>query len=206
MSINPLEPDWARPANRIRPVSRAHIAHFPRRREYAAPTPPRGYVSARVNGREDSYFEWLGAGFYSPMQGRASVLQDLRYGFDEGFFYLRVDPGPDAYSTMRDAEFQITLRSRETLRLVVAIEAGRCTGSLLDAEDFCILGQHEFLTTAFEEILEVAMGRRLFHLAGCELLTLNVGLWRDGALVGSLPAEGSIHVALGADAFAWSAE
>ena len=60
--------------------------------------PPEAYLHVTVDGRETSYFEWLGAGLYATdprggtMHGRTRVLGELRYGFGETHFYLRVDP------------------------------------------------------------------------------------------------------------------
>ena len=50
-----------------------------------------------MDGRESTYFEWMGAGLYSAdrrssaMHGRLMLLHEMRYGFDEKRFYLRVD-------------------------------------------------------------------------------------------------------------------
>src|SRR5271168_769931 len=63
---------------------------------------PTAHLSVKVDGRESSYFEWLGAGFYaadrrtSAMHGRIYVLGDFHYGFSGDHFYLRVDPIPEA--------------------------------------------------------------------------------------------------------------
>ena len=49
---------------------------------------------------------------------------------------------------------------------MVLIEGGKLVGCLLDTNDVCILGPHALVEVAFGRILEVAIGRRLFNLAG----------------------------------------
>jgi hypothetical protein len=203
------EPDWARQAGHPRLTKWVSIERSERRLEPAAFEQPQAYLHIQVNGRETSYFEWLGAGVYCPRsngtaRGRqVRALRELRYGFDDRFFYLRVDLLTDLFSTISGAEFRIVLRGNEELRLLVAIEAGKVAGSLLDTEDICILGPHELVCAAFDKILEVSIGRRLVGVARLASLMLEVELWHDGFLLDVLPAEGSIEVKLGPDAFAW---
>ena len=215
MSTNKPEFDSARlpPPAVARPqltpkISAKRVKHRP---EQTVVTQPLAYLDVHVDGRETSYFEWLGAGLYSTDQrssnhdGRSQVLHELHYGFSERFFYLRVDAFPGSLSEVRDFEFRITLRGSEELRLLVAIKEGNFAGCLLDTEDLCILGPHELVEVAFDKILEVAIARRLLRLDGQTSLMLNVALWRDGLPVDFLPPEISLEVKLGPDAFAWLA-
>ncbi len=173
---------------------------------------PLAYLDVQVDGRETSYFEWLGAGLYSAnrrsntQNGRSLVLHELHYGFGEHFFYLRVDVFPEVLARLQDFEFRITLRGSEELRLMILIEKSKLVGCLLDTTELCILGPHALVEVAFDRILEVAIGRRLLRLAGQTSLMLDVALWRDGLPVELLPPEISIDVMLGAEAFAWPAQ
>src|SRR5579864_7513752 len=213
MSKNKPELDSARvlPLAAVRPQL---TLHAPTRRfkyspEQTVTAQPSAYVDVQVDGRETSYFKWFGAGIYCADRrglaesGRPQVLDELRYGFSERFFYVRVDAFPGSLSELRDFEFHITLRASEELRLLVAIEEGRFAGCLLDTEDLCILGPHEFVEVAFDKILEVAIGRRLVKLEGETSLMLDVALWSDGIQMDVLPSETPLEVKLGADAFAW---
>jgi hypothetical protein len=211
MATNKPELDSARLIARTRTPLRASVVRFKQLQERATITQPEAYLGVDVNGRENSYFEWLGAGIHCPdrrapaqtQNACPQILRELRYGFDERFFYLRVDPFPDSFFLLRDVEFRIALRGNKELRLLVGIEAGRFAGSLLDTEDVCILGPHELAGAAFDKILEVSIGRKLLRLEGCSSIELEVGLWREGIPLDRLPLEGSIEVKLGADAFAW---
>jgi hypothetical protein len=186
-----------------------------RLKRHAEPTivaQPLAYLNVQVDGRETSYFEWLGAGMYcadrrgAAQNGRSRVLHELHYGFSERFFYLLVDGFPGSLSGLRDFEFRITLRCSEELRLLVAVEEDKFAGCLLDTEDLCILGPHELVEVAFDKILEVAIGRRLLKLAEKTSSMLEVALWRDGLLLDLLPPEIPLEMKLGTDAFAWPAK
>jgi len=180
-----------------------------RQPERAVVAPPSAYLHVRVDGRETSYFEWLGAGLYSAdrrrsaMHGRTYFLHELRYGFDEQFLYVRVDAFPDALTEMRDSEFRVTLRAEEELRLVARLEGGRLAGCLIESRDFCVLGPDELVTAAFDKILELGIARKMLKLGGRNSLALSIALWQGGLPVDVLPAEGWLEVKLGAETFAW---
>ena len=191
---------------------RASIVRFRRVQEQGEIARPQGYVHAQIDGRITSYFEWLGAGVYCPdrhapgQNCRPQILRELRYGFDEHFFYLRVDSLPGSMSALGDVEFRIILRADEEVRLLVGVEKGRFAGCLFDAEEVCILGPHELVKAAFDEIMEMAVARKLVRRVGHRSMLLRVELWSGNVVLDSLPREGPIEVELGAGAFAWPAE
>ncbi len=180
-----------------------------RQPERAIVAPPSGYLCVQVDGRESSYFEWLGAGLYSAdrrsgaMHGRSYFLHELRYGFDDRFFYVRVDPFSDALKELRDCEFRVTVRAGEELRVVARIEEGKLAGYLMESRDMCLLGPDEMVAAAFDRILEVAIARQMFVLNERKSLALGVALWQGGLPVDVLPAEGYLDVKLGAEAYSW---
>ncbi len=180
-----------------------------RRAERALVVPPSARLRVRVDGRETSYFEWLGAGLYSAerrsgsMHGRSHFLHELRYGFDDDFLYLRVDAFPEIRAGLRDCEFRVALRAGEELRVVARIEEGRLAGYLMESKDVCLLGPDEMVAVAFDNILEVAVARKMLALTGQTSLLLGATLWQGGLPVDALPAEGWLEIKLGAEAFAW---
>ena len=205
------------PVSPLTEVPRGFRSKTPRRplghRRGPSPEPafiaqPLAYLNVQVDGRENSYFEWLGAGIYSTDLRRSTptqshFLRELRFGFGENFFYLRVDSFPETLHKLRDCEFRIMLRGNKNLRLMVVIEQGKFVGSLLDTEDVCILGPHELVQAAFDRILEVGIGRRLVALIGQAPFTVEVALLRGGLPADVLPREGSLEVSRGMDAFTW---
>ena len=76
---------------------------------------PTAYLEVKVDGRESSYFEWLGAGLYATdhaQQHHARTQlrpRQFYYGFGPKNFYLRVDPFPEAIAEIPD--FQCASRS-----------------------------------------------------------------------------------------------
>jgi len=180
--------------------------------ERAEVLPPSGHLKVYADGRETSYFEWLGAGLYSPerrdssMHGRIQLLEQIRYGFNEERFFVRVDVFEGVFARLRDAEFRLTFRCEEELRAVVRIEEGKLSGYLVESKDFCLLGPDEMVMVACGRILEVSIARKLLRLHGRQSFSLVVALWEGGLPVDLLPAEGWLEVLLGAENFAWPVE
>src|SRR5260370_35003222 len=96
-----------------------------RRPEHALQLAPTGRLHITIDGRDTSYFEWLGAGLYSPerrggpLHGRVFYLPELGYGFEGGRFFVRIDPFPEALGELEDPEFRITIGGAEEPNRVV---------------------------------------------------------------------------------------
>jgi alpha-amylase/alpha-mannosidase (GH57 family) len=180
-----------------------------RKPEPALVVPPTDHLRVVVDGRETSYFEWLGAGLYSAgrrgsaMHARSYYLHELRYGFSEQFFYVRVDVFPEAPAWLGRFEFRVIVRAKDEIRVVAQIEGGKLAGYHLECNDLCILAPQEKLGVAFDKILEVAIARELLTPGPRNSLALDVALWHGGLPVDVLPAEGWLEVNLGAEAFGW---
>src|SRR5260370_17492438 len=86
-----------------------------RRPEHALQVAPTGFLKIRVDGRDTSYFEWLGSGLYSPerrggaMHGRVFYLRELRYGFEGNRFSVRLDLLTETFAQLGDPDFPFTL-------------------------------------------------------------------------------------------------
>ena len=139
------------------------------------PTPahvvaPSAFLDVRVDGRESSYFEWLGAGLYTPdrrdssMHGRVHWLEQFRYGFSQDRFYIRVDFMDGKQGVLQDAEFRITLRSDEELRIVLHMREGKLREQRVETKDYCLLGPQEMVVAACDQILELSIARKLLRL------------------------------------------
>ena len=182
-----------------------------RQPERAEVLPPSSYLNVNVDGRETSYFEWLGAGLYSPqeressMHGRvARCCKQIRYGFSDDQFYVRVDVFDGVFARLRDAEFRMTYpRTRRNCAWSFAWSRAKLTGYLVEARDFCLLGPDEMVKVACDRILEVSVARKLLRLRGRNSISMVVALWEGGLPVDLLPAEGWLEVQFGAENFAW---
>ena len=140
------------------------------------------------------------------MHGRLMLLHEIRYGFDEKRFNLRVDVFADALSELGDAEFRITLRAAQELRVVVRLEEGRVSGYLVESKDLCVLGPDDVVKVAFDRILEVSVAKEMFQLGDRKSITLGVALWEGGLPVDLLPTEGMLEIQLGDEHFGWTVE
>ncbi len=181
-----------------------------RKPEGALVVPPAEFLHVRVDGRESSYFEWLGAGLHSAkrrggtMHGRAAPLHELHYGFDERFLYIRVDLLSGALASLGDFEFHVTVRAEDELRIVAAMQHGKLVRYHLERDEACVPPPDERFLAAFHQILEVAIGRELVRLGPRRSLSIGVALWQGGLPLDVLPGEGWLTVALGSEAFAWA--
>ena len=171
---------------------------------------PAAYLDVKVDGRESSYFEWLGAGSYatdhrsSTMHGRQYVLGNVYYGFSPSNFWLRVDPIPEAIAQMADFQLRITIWDSRETRITLRIDNERLApGSVLEQAGVCLLHPEAAMSAAYEKILELSLARELFDLRGRRDLLVSVALWKGGLPVDVLPAEGVLQVLLGEENFAW---
>jgi hypothetical protein len=180
-----------------------------RKAEPAHVVAPSAFLDVRVDGRESTYFEWLGAGLYSPdrqdssMHGRVHWLHQFRYGFSSERFYIRVDLAEGGLAALQDAEFRITLRGDEELRIVLHVREGKIDNQHVETKDTCLWGPQEMVIAACDRILEVSVARKLLRLGQRNSFSLVIALWEGGLPVDLLPAEGSLEVPLGEDHFAW---
>jgi alpha-amylase/alpha-mannosidase (GH57 family) len=181
-----------------------------RQPERALVLPPSAYLNVKADGRESTYFEWMGAGLYSAdrrsssMHGRLLLLHELRYGFDEKCFHIRVDVFSEALRELRDAEFRITIRAEQELRVVVHLQEGRVSGYLVESRDLCLLGPDEVVKVDCDKILEVSVAKEMVILGDRKSISLGVAIWEGGLPVDLLPAEGLLEIQLGEEHFAWA--
>lgn len=140
------------------------------------------------------------------MHGRLMLLHELRYGFDQNRFHLRVDVFADAIQELRDAEFRIAFRAEYELRVVVRFEGGRVTGYLVESRDLCLLGPDDVVKVAFDRILEISVAKEMFFLANQKTISLGVALWEGGLPMDLLPGEGMLEIQLGEENYAWKLE
>lgn len=180
-----------------------------RQPEHALHLAPSAFLKIDVNGRDSSYFEWLGAGLYAPerrsgtMHGRTFYLHELRYGFEPQRFCLRVELFPTVLGEMEDAEFRITLHAAEEIAVTARMERGHLVEFAVEQSRVCLLNPKESAEVAYDRFLEVAVKKELFNVSGVNRLRLSAALWHGGLPVDILPVEGFLEIPLGEDNFAW---
>jgi alpha-amylase/alpha-mannosidase (GH57 family) len=173
---------------------------------------PAAYLDVQVDGRESSYFEWLGAGLYSTdrrgtaMHGRQYVLGDFQYGFGPEHLWLRVDPIAEAVAKMPEFQLRLTVWDSRETRITLRVEDGKLSGCVVEHDGLCLLRPQTVVSAAYGKILEVGLARELFDLRGRRELLVSVAVWRGGLPVDALPVEGMLEVALGEENWAWEKE
>src|SRR5579859_3289677 len=183
-----------------------------RKPEHALQLAPTGFLRVHVDGRDTSYFEWLGSGLYSPerrggsMHGRIFHLRELRYGFEEDRFSLRVDLFPEALTELEDPEFRVTIAAAEELSVVVNLERGRLKEFAVERGRLCLLNPKNVAQAAFDRTLEVSVDRSEINRKGQKSLRLGVALWHGGLPVDVLPVEGFLEIPLGDEQHSWPIE
>jgi alpha-amylase/alpha-mannosidase (GH57 family) len=180
--------------------------------ERAFQLPPSTLLNVKVDGVDSSYFEWLGSGVYSPerrggtMHGRVYYLRELRYGFEEERFVVRVDCFPDAFNEMEEVQFRIVIGAVEELTVVAIVERGRLKEFSIEEGPVCLLNPSKLAEVAFKRTLEVAVFKDVLDVRGLTKFPIGVALWHGGLPVDVLPAEGFLDVALGEENSGWAVE
>jgi alpha-amylase/alpha-mannosidase (GH57 family) len=180
--------------------------------ERAYQLPPSANLKVKVDGVDSSYFEWLGAGVYSPLQrggtmhGRVFYLKELRYGFEDQRLVVRVECFTDALRELEEPEFRIIIGAAEELTVVVQLKRGRMKEFAVEMNRVCLLHPDTIAAAAFDRTLEAAVRKDALKLKGLSRITLGVALWHGGLPIDVMPAEGFIEVALGEENAAWPVE
>ncbi len=145
--------------------------------------PPQQAVSPSIDGKQSSFFEWLGSGcvdetrLYSTMDRVRGPVERIRYGHDRRWVYLAF-------------EGDVAALDPEQTRLLVFIEE---SGGHLDLP-FGVPRDDDTVRLAFAERLEVALSRSLF--AGRSRVHLRFEIVRGETIVQTLPGFGALTVDL----------
>ncbi len=183
-----------------------------RRAEVARREDPSEYLHVQVDGRETSYFEWMGAGFFatdrqtSAMHGRVFIIGDFMYGFDDEHLFIRLDLLHEAAQEFQEYEIRVTVWDARELRLTLRVREQKLAGITLEQGGVCFLHPEETVQAAIGKIIEVSLERRLFELKGRRSLLLGVAVWESGLPVDVMPAEGFLEIPLGEQACSWKSE
>ncbi|MFZ0640442.1 MAG: glycoside hydrolase family 57 protein [Candidatus Acidiferrales bacterium] len=192
------------PPNVATPIKRAFLG--------AQVSPPTDWLKVQVDGRASSYFEWLGAGYYSTsrrggaMHGQMCFMGEIYYGFDDGHLFVRIDPLCEAFAQLRDCEFHLVFEAGATIKLIVRVHDGKLMNFSVEQDGKGSTSANEHFSVAVEKIIEVSVARSAVALSGHRAIRFSASLWRDGMALDLVPREGSIELPLGEDFFAWPIE
>jgi alpha-amylase/alpha-mannosidase (GH57 family) len=170
---------------------------------------PSDRLRIKVDGRETTYFEWIGAGYYSAdrrtsaMHGRSFVLDCLLYGFDDDHFYLRLDSLPQALDQFKAFEIRVTIWDARELRVTLHVRDHKIESLVLEQAGVELPSPETLAQAGLDRILEMAFDRRLFDIRGRLSLLVGVALWEAGLPVDVLPSAGYLEIQLGEANCSW---
>jgi alpha-amylase/alpha-mannosidase (GH57 family) len=174
--------------------------------------PPMGRIAPRVDGQITSYFEWLGAGVYSPdyrsssMHGGARGLDALYFGHDERALYLRLDLTEKFLEEYPRFEVRVNVDGENRARLQVWIEQGRLGIVQFwkrDEQMLVPLGTADRLQVAFRRIFELRLDYALAGLAPGQKTDFQISLWAEDLPLQVVPPEGWLTLDLTDDLVSW---
>jgi alpha-amylase/alpha-mannosidase (GH57 family) len=175
-------------------------------------SPPSGQIQPRVDGRVSSYFEWLGAGVYTPdyrsgsMHGGAQALEGLYYGYNDHALYLRLDFSPALLVQHPRFEIRIKVDAQSQARLQVTVgQSGVGVVQFwVGSEQLLVpLATGERVQVAFERIFELRLDYSLLGLRAGEQARLQVSLWAQELPLQVIPSEGWLTLELTQDLVSW---
>lgn len=175
-------------------------------------SPPVSYLHPRLDGAVSSYFEWMGAGIYSPdqrtstMHGKRFYLQEIHYGLDADNFYLRLDFTPEGRGAMEHAEVHVNFSadgkiSRLCARLALVQDSGPrplvldlARGPEGDGPQTIARPEAGQAEGCFCQILELRAALEALGIRQVDRFRFQVVLWEGGLPADLLPTEGWLEV------------
>lgn len=178
------------PAHLLEPISAEEHKAFV--------TPPKNFITPRLDGEVTTYFEWQGAGVFNPrelggaMHQVSHFMEDLRFGFDLDHFYLRMSMRPAPWQLIETGHrFHILLMHPKMLRL-----------SIDQADSFELLESIEGEwkshgrrnTVCCGKIIELALPWKDIGAKPGEILRFQVQILKDEMVLETSPEERTIPV------------
>ncbi len=181
-----------------------------RPRVRAVEVPPTGRIDPRVDGEVTNYFEWLGAGVYSPdyrsasMHGGGRYIEALYYGSSDRALFLRLDLNEAFRKLHPEFELRVNVDGEEPRRLHAAIEQGRLArAEFWHAEGAQPVATDDRMQVALERVFELRLDFDLLGLSNPDKAQFQVSLWVNGLPVQAIPHEGWLTIELTGNFVVW---
>ncbi|MGH9401205.1 MAG: hypothetical protein ACRD2P_03755, partial [Terriglobia bacterium] len=190
--------------------------------------PPTDIISPVIDGRETTYFEWLGAGVYMPdarsgsIHGPGGYIKELFYGHNDTHIYLRFDLQEEFRQQRRDFQVRVNFAGGRQTRLYVSVSnnvlsrvelwqgdkmieipngAGPPDGSSPGSSDGSSDGSP--VRAAYQNILEISLEFALLGLGPHHAASVQVSFWVDHLPVQALPREGWLTLEVAEGLLSW---
>ncbi len=146
---------------------------------------PRGPIQPVIDGEVSSYFEWMGSGSYSidqrqgAMHGQKFLIEELHYGSDGAWLFVRIDFVKGCEDTLRGAELRLQFNSTAvTVPLIATFGSGAHDGTQVKA--------------AYHHLFEMRIAQR--SIGAAQPLKFQVSVWKAGLPLDALPQQGAIEL------------
>ncbi len=175
-------------------------------------TEPAAPIAPRIDGRVTNYFEWLGAGVYSPdyrsgsMHGGAQCVEAVYFGTGERALCLRVDFRAGTLEEYPQLEIRVNVDGESRARLHAFISASRLGGMQFwrGVEPVLVpLATGDRARAAFEQVFELRLDFSLLGLEPGQKTRFQVSLWADDLPLQVIPPEGWISMDLTEEVAGW---
>ena len=170
-------------------------------------SPQAAYVRPVIDGEVNSYFDWMGAAFFTSdrqggsMHGKLFILDSIHAGIDEEFLYSRLDFAGDLPRGDTTATLHLALREGDqiisTFNFDAEISHGQLTGWKLRNNGEDILASRDKpsgVEAALGKILEIKLPMALLGAKEGNTFNIRFVLYRDHLPLDSLPQEGSLEI------------
>ena len=177
--------------------------------------PPSAPIRPRIDGRVTDYFEWMGAGSYSPdrhsgsMHGAAQYFEALYYGFQHDTcgptLFIRFDLSESFQAEHPDFEIRVNLDGGLRLRLQAQVVEGRVQRTALwqGNQPIDSVPGHEVVHVAYDRIFEIEVDYQSLQCDSHAETRLQVSLWVDALPVQVVPEEGWVKLESADETLVW---
>jgi len=170
----------APPVNLFRPISRRSDIH-------AMVTKPKFHIAPRINGKVDSFFEWLGSGMidetqhFSTMDRVRGPVEKIYWGEDDRNIYIRLDG--DMERVLSDS-------------LSIRIYIGSVSDMVEISEDS--IYESDTVKAVVRSVAEIEISKSAFHEERYAKIRMEIHS-PEGIVIQTLPGSGELRIDLNDD-------
>jgi alpha-amylase/alpha-mannosidase (GH57 family) len=173
---------------------------------------PTALVNPQVDGRVTTYFEWLGAGVYSPdvrsgsLHGAAQHVEAVHYGYSEEALFLRVDLKGGFTGKHPEFEVRMNFDGLQPARLHAAIRQGALVNAAFWTREQPVAisnDKDDHVQVAYGSVFEARIDFKVLQLKTGEKTRVQVSLWVNGLPAQVVPPEGWLALELTGDLAGW---
>ena len=123
-------------------------------------TPPQSLIQPTIDGNNDFFYEWSGAGVYRNQGSHGSMfentrfVEELRVGFDLAYLYVMAKPGPDFEERRDELSLKFKITGPAGAARVVKVDFAERLDAVVEGPS---LGEQAVEQAAFVNCLELAV-------------------------------------------------